>query len=651
MEDIATALQELKWIEARIDEAQNLESLRTLYQRVQTVRRSFPDEFDLQLIVADLQEQIVDRGRRFRENSDEGHKEQARAAPGAQAESAAPAPEAVEMDATNWKRAVYVGAFFAFLMFAAFFYLVQMARKLNITPTEPTPAAVVATPQQPQNKPSPTEPSQPVVSLTPTLRLYTDLVPGKVSVDGKSEVELQDGQLTIDNLAVGRHSVKLTGPNGDAAFEFDVAEKQAPKLAGPATADNALIVVVSAQDGSGHLATNSIPAQVLVDGKVIGDASKDGLTLPNLGSADHDLQMKRENDQQRFILTYTAAPAMTIFVKSDPNAGTLLVFAGQDDAEVYLNDKLYKRATVRGQLRIPSLKVGPYVVRVHKNGFLEIPPVVVRVNKGEEARAEFHLQPVPQIATLKIRGAQPETIVYVDREPAATIGADGVTNIPNIKPGDHTIELRREGAMTKRFQRTFATGDVITLTGPDVVLDKVVVAEAKPAVTEQAPVAPATPASAEKEATPAAGERIQKGGGFVIFHVTKAAGRYSFAARVRKGGGLFKKERLQWFAGYQSPKDFVLFQVDGKHLVVRDVVDGKGSEVRKIPVDAEPTEWLQVEMTVQANAISTRVRAGGGAWQDIGSVPSSGGDFTQGKAGFYVPGNDEISVMNFKYLK
>jgi len=78
MRDIATALQELKWVETRIDEAQDLESLRSLYQRVQTVRRSFPDDFDLQLSVADLQERLIDRGRRLRENPDEGRREPAR---------------------------------------------------------------------------------------------------------------------------------------------------------------------------------------------------------------------------------------------------------------------------------------------------------------------------------------------------------------------------------------------------------------------------------------------------------------------------------------------------------------------------------------------------------------------------------------------
>ena len=97
---------------------------------------------------------------------------------------------------------------------------------------------------------------------------------------------------------------------------------------------------------------------------------------------------------------------------------------------------------------------------------------------------------MPQIASLKIRGAQPGTIVYVDQEPSAPIGADGNTTIPNIKPGEHTIELRRDGAMTKRFQRTFATGDVLTLSGPDVVLDKVVAVEVKPPDLRRHPRSP-----------------------------------------------------------------------------------------------------------------------------------------------------------------
>jgi hypothetical protein len=155
----------------------------------------------------------------------------------------------------------------------------------------------------------------------------------------------------------------------------------------------------------------------------------------------------------------------------------------------------------------------------------------------------------------------------------------------------------------------------------------------------------------QKETTLLAGERIQRGGGFVIFHATNGSGRYNFSAQLKKGGGFLKKERLQWFAAYQNPKNYVLFQIDGKHLVVRDVADGKGTDMRRVPFDVDPNDWVQVEMSVRPNGIEAKVRAPNGAWQDAGTIPVEGHDPTQGKVGFLVPGNDEVSVSNFRYSR
>ena len=74
---------------------------------------------------------------------------------------------------------------------------------------------------------------------------------------------------------------------------------------------------------------------------------------------------------------------------------------------------------------------------MHKVGFIDPPPETVEVKKAEETPMEFHFQPVPQIATLQIKGALPGTMVYVDTDLAASIGADGNANITNVKPGDH----------------------------------------------------------------------------------------------------------------------------------------------------------------------------------------------------------------------
>jgi hypothetical protein len=282
-------------------------------------------------------------------------------------------------------------------------------------------------------------------------------------------------------------------------------------------------------------------------------------------------------------------------------------------------------------------------------------PTVIHIIKGEEARAEFQLTPVPQIATLEVRGAQPGTTLYLDHDLLATIGGDGGVTLPGVKVGDHAIELRHDGFSPKRLQRSFAAGATVSLSGADVAMDRLVANEKPaPVVQDVQPPSPTSPAQQqpkEKETTLLAGERIQRGGGFVIFHSTSGPGHYNFSAQLKKGGGFLKKERLQWFAGYQDPKNYILFQIDGKHLIVRQFVDGKATDLRRVPFEVDPNEWVQVEMGVKANAIETKIRPANGSWQDAGSVPIENLDLTQGKVGFLIPGSDEVSVSNFRYSR
>ncbi len=661
--DLAAALDQLKSVRSNLAGARSLEDVRDLFDYVQSIRRTFAGDFDLQLAAAEVQEEIVDRGRQFKHDAPAPQTQERRPVSSFEGDEAvdprvAAAPEAVELDAKSWQRALYVGGFFAILLFAAFFYLIQMARRLNIDrPAAPAPAPLAVPAKE---KPAPDTSTPKPVPTTPTLRLYTDVVPGTVSIDGKDPVDLQDGEITLENLAVGKHSINLLGANGKASFTFRVEDKKAPELTGSPTADNAMIVVVSTQDGEGKLVTNAVPSQVVLDGKTIGDVETDSIDLTGLGVTDHDLQIKRPRDQQRFILTYSVAPAMTVFIKSDPNAGSLLIMVGQDDAQIFLNDTPYKRMTERGQLRVPNLKVGEYVIRVHKPGFLDAAATVVHIIKGEEARVEFQLTPVPKVATLEVRGAQPGTTVFLDHDLLATIGGDGGVTLPGIKAGDHTIELHHDGFTPKRLQRSFAAGATVSLSGSDVLLDRLATNDKPSPIAptqdqQQQTKASATPPQqtepTEKETTLLSGEQVQRGGGFVIYHSTNGPGRYNFSAQLKKGGGFLKKERLQWFAGYQDPKNYILFQIDGKHLIIREVIDGKGTDTRRVPFEVDPNEWVQVEMNVHANDIDTKIRPANGAWHDAGSVPFGGRDLTHGKVGFLIPGSNEVAVSNFRYSR
>jgi hypothetical protein len=631
-----SSVEELRQIQFQTERSQSVDELRQYFDRVQELRRKHLDDFDLQLFIADVHEQIVERARSLREQGTTDDRN---------AQASVPLPPHVErLDQKTWQRAAFIGLFFAVLILAAFFYLIQAARKSNLL----LPESVDATAANPGTKPkvSPVGNVAPAPPAKPMLRLYTDLVPGTVSIDAGPPQDLKDGELVLDSLQPGRHTIRVSGHSGNAEFTYDVSEKTAPEIVGDPSASNAMAVLVSTQDDKAHLVTNAENSDVLLDGNAAGHVGPGGLTINQIAKTDHDLEVTQGRDRQRFILTYTPAPALTVYVKSDPNAGTVVLVTHQDNTQVFINDVLYRRRTWQGQLRIP-LKVGEYTIRVHKPGFIDPPPETVHVKKAEEAAVQFSLQPVPQIATLAIHGALPGTMVYVDKDLAAVIGSDGSASMSNVKPGERTVELRRGQALPKRFQQTFHAGDVITLSGPDVVLSKAVV-DNMPAAPAPAPN-PGSVGEAPNDSMEMQGEQVRKGGGFVAYHVPKISGHYSFLAQARKGGFL-KHAKLQWYAGYRDGGDFILFTLDGKHATVREVRGGRAFDVARIPFSAAANQWVQVYMQVKPNAIDARVKTPNSAWVDLGGPAADAGqDFTKGKVGFYIPGSDEVAVSNFRF--
>ena len=651
--------EELDAIRRQARTATSDSSLRECFERLKALRRSHADDFDTNVLIAELQHEIVDRARMLRERGPLPAEQPTafRRVDAAAPEATPPDPDAAEfspdverLDAKNWQRAIYIGLFFAVLLFAAFFYLIQTARRLNLTPSESAQAAPAN--QQAAGKPvgvqNTADASQAAAKEKPAVRLYTDLVPGSVIIDTQPPQELKDGELTLDNLESGHHTIRVTGSSGNAEFSFNVDDDKKPSIAGLPTASNVMAVLVETHDGQARLVTNAHDSVISLDGAPAGDADPEGLTVSSLGKTDHLLQVTEGRDRQRFVLTYTAAPTLTAYVKSDPNAGTVVVVTKVDNADVYINDKLYRRQTAAGQLRIP-LTAGDYTIRVHKAGYIDPPPGTVEVKKAEETAVNFRMEAVPQIATLQVKGSLPGTMIYIDHDFAATSAADGSATIPNVKPGAHTVELRRDQALPKRFEHTFKNGDTVLLSGPDVLLDRAVVdasTSAPPPIQATQPVSTADPTKLGMQMD---GEQVRKGGGFVTYHVPHVGGHYTFAGQARLGG-LLKRGKLQWYAGYQDSQNYVLFTVDGKHATARTVQDGKVTEVNRIPFDADSNTWVQVDLAVNPNSITARVKTPASGWSDLGTVPSAGGrDYTQGRVGFYIPEKDEIAVSNFRF--
>ena len=546
------------------------------------------------------------------------------------------------------------------------------------------------------------------------VRLLTDLDKGKVVVDGRPPVDLQEGQLALDKVAPGTHTVKVIGQNGDASFSFEIAHARLPAVGGPVRGRNMIAVLVASFGKQARVVTNAGPWKLAVNGQPQSNAGPAGTDLTSFRLGVNEIVVGEGRDQRNMSESFGAAPMLTAFLKTDVNAGTLIVSTGQDDVRVFLNDKEYRRRTQRGQLRVQAL--GKVAVRVAKSGFQEDPAQTVEVKKGTEVRVQFDLKPQPQFGALEIHGAMAGSEVLVDQKNAGTVGPDGSFGLSAIQPGDHTIELRREEYLPKRLQRSFHAGQAVVLAGADVVLaaangairltrnpasatityrrgDETESHEARGDQIELPPGSYAFSASApgfvesttrvqlaagenreadfalarERPAAPPpvvasgmaefedaqswkkdGGSWVHKGGGFVPYKLPPK-GVFTFTVELLKGGGVFRAGQVRWCLQYLDSKNYLLYEMDRKNFWAGVIKKGERLERVKAPHNLGNQKAFTVQIEVTPDRLVQQVRVGD-KWKVLDTFIEPGRDFTQGKFGFLIQGNDEIAISDFRFL-
>jgi len=315
------------------------------------------------------------------------------------------------------------------------------------------------------------QPSNLNLALSPqpqSVRILTDLEAGTVTVDDQPPAELQEGQFVIENVIPGSHTVKVAGKTGEANFSFTITEAKPPTITGPVTTKNLIAVLIASLGSQAHVVTNNGPMKLTVNGQPEGDAGPGGVDLKTFQAGVDEIVIGEGQDQRNMKESFGPAPMLTAFLKSDLNIGTLIVSTGEDGVKVFLNDKEQRRKTVKGQVRIQT--IGNVSVRVVKDGFQQEPAQTAEVKKGGEVRLEFKLKAMPQVASLQIRGGTAGAEVFVDGASVGTVGTDGSFTYQTISPGDHAVELRRDGFTTKSFKRSFRAGAPVAVSGADVVL-------------------------------------------------------------------------------------------------------------------------------------------------------------------------------------
>ena len=551
--------------------------------------------------------------------------------------------------------------------------------------------------------------------LAQSLRLLSNLSQGKVVMDDGPPADLQEGQLVLDKVAPGKHTVKVIGPNGDASFSFELADARLPAVAGPVNARNMIAVLVASFGKQARVATSGGPWKLAVNGQPQGDTGPGGTDLTGFEPGVNEIVVGEGGDQRNMSESFGAAPMLTAFLKTDVNAGTLIVATGLDDVRVFLNDKEYRRRTQRGQLRVQAL--GKVTVRVAKSGYRDEPAQSVEVKKGADARLQFDLKPEPQFGSLEIHGAVAGSEVLVDQKSAGTVGPDGSFSAGEIQPGEHTIELRREQYRPNRVQKTFHAGQAVVLAGAEVTLaaangtvrltrnpasatvayrrgDETESHEARGNQIELPAGSYAFSASAPgfAETTArvqlAAGENrdvdftlarerpaapppvvaggmaefedaqswkkegdnwVHKGGGFVPYKLPPK-GVFTFTVQLLKGGGVFRAGQIRWCLQYLDAKNYLLYEIDRKTFWAGVVQKGARLERVKAPHNLGNQKAFTIQIEVTPDRLVQKARVGD-QWKVLDTFVEEGRDFTVGKFGFLIQGNDEIAISDFKFVQ
>jgi serine/threonine-protein kinase len=386
-------------------------------------------------------------------------------------------PQAVRAPSRAGKKILWIatGAAVLVVIAAAALFVPRLLKKRLATEGAASGVAAVSLP-----KPAPPPPPQ-----LAGLRVITDLEDAKLTLDGEVGA-LEGGQFSRDNLPEGQHSLEISDGTSEAKISVVSAHDSMPLIQGPLETKNLKAIVVTNGPQQGQVLSSYGPVPALMDGKEIGAISSAPLELPNLQPGTHDLDVGTGEDERKVPFQVGTGPALTVFLSADRNVGSLLVVASEDGATVLLNGRKYSRTTRHGQLVIANLEPKRYTVSVFKEGFQQVGSQEVNIQKGQGAKLVFALQPVHTVASLIIAGATPLAEVLLDGKSLGTIQADGSFSVSNVKPGLHTIGLKKDLFKPKELQRQFVAGGSVHLNANEVVLESAAPALAPPKLVVQA---------------------------------------------------------------------------------------------------------------------------------------------------------------------
>lgn len=144
------------------------------------------------------------------------------------------------------------------------------------------------------------------------------------------------------------------------------------------------------------------------------------------------------------------------------------------------------------------------------------------------------------------------------------------------------------------------------------------------------------------------GAFLHRGQAFLAYKLP-AKGVFTFTVQLLKGGNLFREGKVRWCLNRVDDKNYDLFEIDSKSFSSRVMQEGKLYERPKVALkDLANQKQFAIQIDVTPEHIVHKIFVGG-EWMTLDSWAEPGRNFSQGKFGFLVQGNDEIGLTDFKF--
>jgi hypothetical protein len=135
---------------------------------------------------------------------------------------------------------------------------------------------------------------------------------------------------------------------------------------------------------------------------------------------------------------------------------------------------------------------------------------------------------------------------------------------------------------------------------------------------------------------------VHKGGGFVPYKLPPK-GVFTFTVQLLKGG------KIRWCLQYLDSKNYLLYEMDRKTFWAGVIQKGQKLERVKAPHNLGNQKSFTIQIEVAPDRLVQKAQVGD-QWKVLDTFVEEGRDFTQGKFGFLIQGNDEIAISDFPFL-